>query len=97
MLDPRLLPTQRNPLLALDVYKMGHMEQYAPGCNKVFSYLMARSDKRYDKTVFFGLQYYIKEYLCTPLEHWMAEEWLEIREEALGIPNSPLVISWILT
>lgn len=31
-----------NPLLAIDVYKMGHMSQYAPGTTEVVSYLMAR-------------------------------------------------------
>ena len=54
--------TKRNPLLGVDVYKMGHMEQYVPGCNKVYSYLLARSDHNFNKTVFFGLQYYLKEY-----------------------------------
>lgn len=81
--------TKQNPLLALDVYKMGHMEQYKPGVTKVFSYLMARTDKYYDKTVFFGLQYYLEQYLATPLEPWMAEEFLEIREAILGFPASP--------
>lgn len=80
--------TQQNPLLALDVYKMGHMEQYKPGVSKVFSYLMARSDKYYDKTLFFGLQYYLAAYLETPLEPWMADEFLEVREAILGFPAS---------
>jgi len=85
----RSYSTKHNPLLALDVYKMGHMEQYKPGVTKVFSYLMARSDKYYDKTVFFGLHYYLIEYLSRPLEPWMAEEFLEVREAILGFPASP--------
>lgn len=84
----RLLPTQRNPLLALDVYKMGHMEQYVEGCNKVFSYLMARSDKVYERAVFYGLQYILEEYLMTPLEPWMADEFLKYRQRILGVPAS---------
>jgi len=88
----RLLPTQRNPLLALDVYKMGHMEQYVPGCNKVYSYLLARSDKVFPQTVFFGLQYYLTQYLSLPLTHEMGDEFLENRESILGVPNSPEVI-----
>lgn len=80
--------TKTNPLLALDVYKMGHMEQYKPGVTKVFSYLMARSDKYYDKTVFFGLQYYLREFLSVRLEPWMADEFLEVRENILGFPAS---------
>lgn len=87
-LKARLLPTQRNPLLALDVYKMGHLEQYVPGCNMVYSYLLARSDKKFEKTVFFGLQYYLKQYLSVRLEPWMAEEFLKYRSKILGTPNS---------
>jgi len=76
--------TKENPLLALDVYKMGHMELYCPGTEKVYSHLVARSDKNFDKTVFFGLQYYLQEYLSTPLEPWMAEEFLNARKHILG-------------
>jgi nicotinamide phosphoribosyltransferase len=79
MLEGLLLPTQRNPLIGTDVYKMGHMEQYVPGCNKVFSYLLARSDKHFSKTVFFGLQYYLKQYFSRKLEPWMADEFLADR------------------
>jgi nicotinamide phosphoribosyltransferase len=87
-LENLLLPTQRNPLVGVDVYKMGHMEQYVPGCNKVFSYLLARSDKHFSETVFFGLQYYLKQYLSRRLEPWMADEFLEHRANILGIENS---------
>lgn len=76
--------SKRNPLLATDVYKMGHMEQYAPGCNKVYSYLVARSDKSFDKTVFFGLQYYLREYLSVALTPEMGREFLEYRRLILG-------------
>lgn len=88
----RLLPTQRNPLLALDVYKMGHMEQYVPGCNKVYSYLQARSERTFERTVFFGLQYYLTQYLSMPLTREMGEEFLENRERILGTASSPEVI-----
>lgn len=80
----------QNPLLRTDVYKMGHMEQYAPGTTKVYSYLTARSDKRFDEVVFFGLQYYLKEYLSRPLTQEMGEEFLEVRKAILG-NNSPEV------
>ncbi len=82
--------TKNNPLLATDVYKMGHMEQYAPGCNKVYSYLTARTDKTFPKTVFFGLQYYMKEYLSVKLTPEMGEEFLKYRKMILG-SNSPEV------
>lgn len=73
-----------NILLQTDVYKMGHMEQYAPGCNKVYSYLTARDGKVFPKTVFFGLQYYIKRYLSQPITAEMGEEFLLYRKMILG-------------
>lgn len=81
-----------NPLLETDVYKMGHMEQYAPGTTKVYSYLTARSDKHWPVSVFFGLQYYLKRYLQTTLTAWMGEEFLAAREEILGCANPPEVV-----
>lgn len=82
--------TRNNPLLGTDVYKMGHMEMYAPGTTKVYSYLTARTDKNFDKTVFFGLQYYSKEYLSVKLTPEMGEEFLRYRKMILG-SNSPAV------
>lgn len=73
-----------NPLLATDVYKMGHMEQYVPGCDKVYSYLIARSNHTFPKTVFFGLQYYLKQYLSIRLTPEMGEEFLRNRKIILG-------------
>ena len=73
-----------NPLLLTDVYKMGHMEQYAPGTEKVYSYLCARNNKYYQKHVFFGLQYYLQQYLSQPLEDWMGEEFIHYRTKILG-------------
>lgn len=87
--------SKENPLLATDVYKMGHMEQYAPGCNKVYSYLTARSNKTFSKTVFFGLQYYLKEYLSIKLTPEMGKEFLNYRKMILG-SNSPEVESKII-
>jgi nicotinamide phosphoribosyltransferase len=74
----------QNILLQTDVYKMGHMEQYAPGCSKVYSYLTARSDNTFNKTVFFGLQYYIKKYLLNPITPAMGEAFLTYRKVILG-------------
>ena len=91
----RMLPTQRNPLLALDVYKMGHMEQYVPGCNKVYSYLIARTNRTFEKTVFFGLQYYLMQYLSLRLTKAMGKGFLENRARILGCENSPEVVKKI--
>jgi len=82
--------TKQNPLLGTDVYKMGHIEQYAPNCNKVYSYLMSRTDKNFNKTVFFGLLYYLREYLTIKLTPEMGEEFLKYRKMILG-NNSAVV------
>jgi nicotinamide phosphoribosyltransferase len=80
----------KNILLATDVYKLGHMEQYKTGVTKVYSYLTARSDKNFDRTVFFGLQYYLDRYLSQPITPEMGEEMLEYRKRILG-SNSTVV------
>jgi len=57
-----------NLLLDTDSYKLGHFLQYPKGTQQVFSYLEARkSYNSMDKTLFFGLQYILKEYLTTPI------------------------------
>lgn len=76
--------TKNNPLLATDVYKMSHAQQYCPGTHKVYSYLIARSDKTFDRTLLFGLQYYLQEYLSTKLTPEMGEEFLKYRKMILG-------------
>lgn len=48
-----------------DSYKISMPKQYPPGTTNVFSYVEARGGK-YPKTLFFGLQMYIKQYLMTP-------------------------------
>ena len=73
----------RNPLLCTDVYKMGHMQQYPPGTTKVYSYLLARSDKKMPATLFYGLQYYLK-ILTQKITSEMVEEFLAYRKEILG-------------
>ena len=49
-----------------DSYKVSHNRQYPPGTTRMFSYIESRGGE-YDKTVFFGLQYYLKEYLSQPV------------------------------
>ena len=51
----------KNLILATDSYKATHWLQYPPGTTHVYSYLESRSEN--DKTLFFGLQYYLQEYL----------------------------------
>lgn len=73
-----------NPLLLTDVYKMGHMEQYKPGTNKVYSYLIARKGNKLPKVLFFGLQYYLKKYLGIRITAEHVQEFLKYRKRILG-------------
>ena len=54
-----------NIILNTDSYKVSHWLQYPPGTEYVYSYIESRGGM-YDKTVFFGLQAFIKEYLTGP-------------------------------
>ena len=49
-----------------DSYKYSHFKQYPLGTQYVSSYIESRGGK-YDTTVFFGLQGFIKKYLNTPI------------------------------
>lgn len=51
-----------NIILDTDSYKSSHFLQYPPNTVSMFSYLESRGGD-YDETVFFGLQYILKEYL----------------------------------
>jgi len=62
-----------NLILDTDSYKASHYLQYPPGTTAMFSYIESRGG-RYPNTVFFGLQYLLKQYLCHPVEAWMVEE-----------------------
>lgn len=55
-----------NILLNTDSYKASHHVQYPPGTEYVYSYIESRGGK-WDKTVFFGLQMFLKEYLAEPI------------------------------
>ncbi len=54
-----------NPLLLTDGYKLGHREQYPQGTTLVYSNWTPRKSRveDVDNVVFFGLQYFLKEYL----------------------------------
>jgi len=62
-----------NLILATDSYKFSHWVQMPTGTESAFFYVESRGGK-YDETVFFGLQYYIKEYLSKPITQEDIEE-----------------------
>ena len=51
-----------NTILDCDSYKSSHWIQYPPNTESMFSYVESRGGM-YPNTVFFGLQYLLKEYL----------------------------------
>ena len=53
-----------NICLMSDSYKMCHHSMYLPNTKYVYSYLEARTGAKYNKTVFYGLQYLLKKYLA---------------------------------
>lgn len=57
-----------NLILDTDSYKTSHYLQYPPGFSGMHSYLESRGGK-YEKTLFFGLQYIIREYLSKRLTY----------------------------
>lgn len=55
---------QSNIILNTDGYKLSHYLQYPPGTEKVYCYIEARKPfEDYDRTLYFGLQAYLIEYL----------------------------------
>ncbi len=54
-----------NIILNVDSYKTSHYLQYPPGTQTVSSYIESRGGE-YQHSLFFGLQMFIKQYLCTP-------------------------------
>lgn len=75
---------KKSIVLRTDSYKFSHYKQYPKNTTKVFSYIESRGGE-YENSVFFGLQYLIKEYLTKPVT--MEEvEYAKTRVEAHGLP-----------
>ena len=71
-------------LFNTDSYKVSMWKQMPPGTSGVFSYIESRGGL-YDKTVFFGLQAFIKEYLTKPI----TQEEIELADEILTAHGEP--------
>ncbi len=69
---PAMLPFD-NLILNTDSYKASHWLQYPPGIDATFFYLESRGGV-YERTLFFGLQSILKEYLSKPVTAPMIEE-----------------------
>jgi nicotinamide phosphoribosyltransferase len=62
-----------NIILNADSYKYSQFNQYPEGTEYIYSYIESRGGK-FDETVFFGLQAFIKEYLTKPVTMDMIDE-----------------------
>ena len=74
----------RNIILTTDAYKQTHWKQYPPGTQRVYSYLESRGGE-FNETVFFGLQYYLLEYLAgVVVEPWMVDDAKQFCQKLFG-------------
>ena len=73
-----------NIILNTDSYKSSHYLQYPKGSEFISSYIEARGGDE-DRTLFFGLQAFIKAYLLTPFIQSDIDEAKEILT-AHGLP-----------
>jgi len=55
-----------NPIVATDSYKVSHHKQYPANTEAIYSFLESRGGQ-WEETVFFGLQYYLMQYLEGPV------------------------------
>lgn len=61
---------KKNRILDTDSYKTSHYLQYPPDTERVFSYLETRgSEREWTTSLFFGLQYILKEYFDDPISY----------------------------
>ena len=74
----------KNLILNTDSYKVSMFKQYPAGTTGVYSYIESRGG-RYDRTVFFGLQAFIKEYLLSPI----TQADIDIADEILTAHGEP--------
>ena len=74
----------KNIIMNTDSYKVSMFKQNPAGTTGVYSYIESRGG-RYDRTVFFGLQAFIKEYLLSPI----TQADIDIAEEILTAHGEP--------
>lgn len=84
-----------NILLDTDSYKASHYLQYPAGTEYVYSYIESRGG-RWDSTVVFGLQMFLKRYLTKPITMAMIDE-AEAVWAAHGEPFDRSLWEYILT
>lgn len=76
-----------HPIFDTDSYKASHFKQYPKGTEYVYSYIEARTGTGFDKVVFFGLQYIIKNIISKQLTQTDINEANAFFTEHMGIFN----------
>lgn len=76
-LKRRIFVMHTNLILNVDSYKASHYLQYPPQTSFCSSYIESRGGD-YKQLVFFGLQAFLKEYLCKPIKREDIEEANEV-------------------
>lgn len=66
-----------NPILNTDSYKLSHFLQYPPDTEYLSCYIESRGGD-FSQSVFFGLQIFLKKYLCNPITQSHIDEAEEI-------------------
>lgn len=80
-----------NPILDTDSYKFSMFLQYPPRTTNIFSYIESRGGI-FDKTVFFGLQVFIKNFLLTRITKEMVYE----AERIITLHGEPFnTVGWL--
>ena len=74
----------KNILLNTDSYKVSMFKQYPAGTTGVYSYIESRGGQ-YDRTLMFGLQAFIKEYLLDPI----TQADIDVADEILTAHGEP--------
>jgi nicotinamide phosphoribosyltransferase len=72
-----------NPATSIDAYKIGHIHQFVPGMELAFGNMTPRKSYRQiapDGVVWFGLQYFLKEYL---IKQWNENFFNKPKEEVV--------------
>ena len=76
--------TKNSIVLRTDSYKFTQFPQYPKNTTKVFSYIESRGGV-FKKSLFVGLQYYLKEYLTKPVTMEQVE-YAKVRTAKHGVP-----------
>lgn len=82
-----------NLILLTDSYKVTHWKQYPPNTETIYSYFESRGGE-FPKTVFFGLQYFMKKYLEKGIDDKMIHDAGSIFQRHFGTADHFNMKAW---